>query len=123
MTEQERALITASVREWAVPPSLTFTAGPGGTVRLAASPCPLLADDGRCGVYEQRPYVCRRFVCGRADVTTEAYEPEVYAPDLGLTGCANLSDRVRESPRFRAHVETIQRRALPWARAHGWRSA
>jgi uncharacterized protein len=33
---------------------------------LAERPCPLLRDDGRCGVYSARPFGCRTFFCGRA---------------------------------------------------------
>jgi Fe-S-cluster containining protein len=30
------------------------------------SPCPLLTDEGRCSVYEARPFGCRTFYCERA---------------------------------------------------------
>lgn len=94
-----------------------------GFVALRAAPCPLLGFiDGRalCTVHDIRPYNCRRFLCGRTDITTEAYEPEPWNPLQGQLGCRNLSDRIRQSRAFRRFYALIQRRAQRWAVAHGW---
>lgn len=29
--------------------------------------CPKLLEDGRCSIYENRPQVCRQYVCGKPD--------------------------------------------------------
>lgn len=34
---------------------------PDGVQHFAASPCPMLGDDGRCTVYEDRPRACRDY--------------------------------------------------------------
>ena len=122
MSRAERTLILETVARWPDPPTLTFEDAPEqGAVNLKAAPCPLLGRDHTCRVYDVRPMVCRRFCCGRVNAAAEPFEPEVYAPDLGLLGCRNLSDRVRESPRFAQHVQTIERHAMRWGRDHGWR--
>lgn len=94
-------------------------------IRLQAAPCPLLTtdDQGRaaCSVWAVRPYNCRRFLCGRVDVTQELFEPEPSLPELGRLGCRNLSDRLGQSLRFREHYRTCQRHAQrEWAESHGW---
>lgn len=75
-------------------------------VRLQAGPCPLYRDGG-CSVYAVRPFNCRRFACGRADVSAEPFTDGVPA--------RFFSDRA-----FRRQAVLIQRKASSWARAHGW---
>ena len=45
-------------------PSLTRRGGRGlPLAREQGGDCPLLADDGRCGIYASRPFGCRTFFC------------------------------------------------------------
>lgn len=103
--EIERAATTGVVLRFARHADARF-------VRLLAHPCPLLARDERgravCTVYAVRPYACRRFACGRCDVTTERFE-HVQVPA-----------RARTDRAFRRQLVVMQRRAQPWARAHEW---
>ena len=48
------------------------------------------------------------------DVTTEPYEAG------GPLGCLNLSDRIAESLDAHEAYRAMQKRAQPWALAHGW---
>lgn len=78
-------------------------------VRLSARPCPLL-DGSRCSVYAVRPVNCRRWGCGRHDVTTEPCDVSTSVPARFYT------DRP-----FRRQLVTMQREALrDWGHAHGW---
>lgn len=70
-----------------------------------------------CGIYEARPFQCRRFMCLRPDPKTEPWEGS------GPLGCRNLSDRLAESRYAMTFYESNQRRAGKWALAHGWTKA
>lgn len=86
-----------------------------GFVQLDVGPCPFLGADAQCQVYEDRPYNCRRMMCGRVDPAKESYEQG------GPMGCHNLSDRVETSLRFQEFYEANERRhAKSWATSHGW---
>jgi Fe-S-cluster containining protein len=81
--------------------------------------CPALKREAdgsaTCTVWDSRPYQCRRFMCGRPDPSTEAYEIG------GPMGCKNLSDRVTQSLDFAEYYRSNQRRAQrEWAEPHGW---
>lgn len=113
MTRAERAAIEAAVSSgvslvWATDRDDQF-------VRLQTGPCPLLADDGSCSVYDVRPYNCRRFVCLR-----EKDEPWRETPQ---GACANVEDRLATSYQAVAFYKTQQRYAQDWAAAHGWTRA
>ena len=119
MTQAERAEIDAAVPD--VAPTLVWSAHPTDPRRtlLRAGPCPLLTRDAdgaaSCSVYAVRPYVCRRFMCGRPDPAREPFEAG------GPLGCVNLTDRLEQSLRFYEHYRTTQRHAQrEWAAPHGW---
>lgn len=77
-------------------------------VRLQAGPCPLYDGSG-CSVYAVRPFNCRRYACGRDDVTTEPFVE-------GAIPVRFFRDRP-----FRRQLQTIQTRAYrKWAVSHGW---
>lgn len=40
----------------------------GKIVVYSPSPCEHLEDDGLCGIYEERPQICRNYTCGRYPV-------------------------------------------------------
>lgn len=102
MTHAERRTLTAAALA-AGDVRLTFRPHPDPDfVCLVARPCPLYAEDAKaCRVYEARPYNCRRFACLRRDYT-QAYD----------AGPQSRADR--------RQLVVMQRRAQPWARAHGW---
>ena len=108
MTHQEAAaLVHAAPREIA----LHFRPlEQPGFVAMKAGPCPLYAFGG-CLAYAARPYNCRRYVCLRADVQTEAFD------STGQT----VRVRVRRSRAMRRIAERTQRKAQRWALNHGWR--
>ena len=94
-------------------------------VYLKAKPCPLLEMQGQqavCTIHDIRPYSCRRFGCFRPDPPTEPYEPERVDLDRARLGCANLSDRLASREVRRAYAK-LQRKAMRWARQHGWSEA
>lgn len=108
MTPAERAEI-----ERAVPSGVVLSFLPhedSRFVRLAAKPCPLLVAN-LCSVHAVRPMNCRRFACGREDVTTEPFVNEAI-PARALT------DRA-----FRRQLVVMQRKAQRWGRAHDWPEA
>lgn len=113
MTRLEQAAIeqadpTSVALSWRSDPDPRF-------VRLQAAPCPFLQADKSCGVYDVRPLICRTFMCGRVDVAAEPYETD------RITGCGNLTDRLRESHRFREHYATNGRKTMQrWGKEHGW---
>lgn len=123
VTHQERRALedaapTSVVLAWRPDPDPRF-------VRLVAKPCPLLTKDAEgvasCSVHAVRPQTCRHFMCGRVDVAKEPYEPEPVNFVLGLTGCGNLSARLKESERFRQHYATNARKVQQtWGREMGW---
>lgn len=111
MTQEE-----ATVLRLHAPPEIALTFTPhseraGVTfVSLKAGPCPLFAFT-RCHVYEVRPYNCRRFGCMRPDTAAEPFLPSGE----------NMSARVAVSKAARKLAKYMQRRAQPWADAHGWK--
>jgi Fe-S-cluster containining protein len=78
-----------------------------------ARPCPFYEAQetgGVCRIYESRPYNCRRFMCGRDDLT---------APyDAGAVD--GIPMRVLTSDDLRAQYAQNQADAHGWAEAHGW---
>jgi len=76
------------------------------------SPCPYLAADKRCSIYESRPMNCRRFACFRAPG-----EPFMKG---GPMGCLNLSLRITSSRSVRRDYAQNQRKAQRWGMKHGW---
>ncbi len=112
MTTEERALILAHPLSrdrrlaWDKRPSSNQWA-------LRAAPCPFL--DGRhCSIYPIRPYNCRRFGCFRPEPAREPFEPD------GPFGCLNFSERFAASRIVRRAAIAMQRKAMAWARKHGW---
>lgn len=77
--------------------------------------CPFISDTNQCLVYDARPFNCRRFLCGRVDVSRESLEQG------GPMGCYNLSDRIDTSLRFMEFYKSHERHAMQWARQHGWK--
>ena len=77
-----------------------------GFTQLIGSPaCPLL-DGVDCTVHPVRPYNCRRWGCFRTNTT----QPH----DVG-----SVKQRMMDRD-TRRNAVLLQRRAQPWARAHGW---
>ena len=104
MTPAERVEIERAAPDVA----LSFTATDDGFVRLKAKPCPLLTGND-CSVYAVRPANCRRYACGRDDVTTEPY---VDSP---------VPARFYTDREFRRQMVLMQRKAMKqWGHAHGW---
>lgn len=104
-TEEAAVIVHAAPKEI----KLEFRKVGEGFVALKAAPCPLFVFNG-CLVYESRPYNCRRFGCMRPDVKAEPFE---------VSG-ANLMDRVKTSRVARRMAQEMQRKAMRWARKHGW---
>lgn len=106
MTQSERTEIERAVPSGVV---LSFvTHEDSRFVRLMAHPCPLLTSEDRCAVYAVRPYNCRRYACGREDVTAEPF-------DASPVPARFYADRD-----FRRQAVRIERKAQRWADAHGW---
>lgn len=106
MTDSERAVLEAagtsvSPLVWLDPPA-------PGRQALKAAPCPFLQADNACGVYESRPFTCRRYGCFRQDG-----EPYYEAAQL-------LEFRTRTDNAVRSQRKSMQRVAQTWGRAHGW---
>lgn len=77
--------------------------------QFAAGPCPFLAADGKCSVYEVRPYNCRRWMCGR------------MSHDEPLTDLAPVPMKVLLDRDLRRQYDLNQRRArAQWAHKMGW---
>jgi Fe-S-cluster containining protein len=113
MSTMEAALI---LQQTAGAVALDFRKTSENFVALKAQPCPLYdATYQVCTVYDIRPYNCRRFACMRPDPKTEPWETS--ASD----GCLNREDRLDQSRIVRRQAKQIQAKAMPWARAHGWR--
>jgi uncharacterized protein len=55
--------------------------------------CPLLGPDGKCSVYEARPFGCRTFFCERAEGPTRR-PPRAALAELGRR-IATLSERAQ----------------------------
>lgn len=79
-----------------------------GFVRMRARPCPFYRPSVGCLVYQERPYNCRRYLCGR----TSSAEPFEDMP---------IPWTVLESRDLRRQYAREQRRAQRWADGHGWR--
>lgn len=76
-----------------------------GFLNLVAGPCPFF-DDG-CAIYDNRPYNCRRFQCGRWDAKSEPWMPDPMP--------AIVADK-----KLRRSYDLNQNAAQVWAIAHGW---
>lgn len=68
VTSLELALLRRAIAARGGPLSDKRRALPLARASSAERPCPLLARDGRCAVYDARPLGCRTFYCARADV-------------------------------------------------------
>jgi hypothetical protein len=117
VTPQELAAMQAARPEV----SVTVEPTPGHPAFLTLKTlggCPYLQRelDGKasCSIHDARPYQCRRFICGRPDPDTEPFEMG------GPLGCRNLSDRLEQGYQFAAFYASNQRRAMVWAKSHGW---
>lgn len=114
MTTQERDAILGAISPTVAETLRWRDDQTAGFVQLRAAPCPLLAEDGKCSVYEVRPFNCRRFMCGR--VGDEAWESNADG------SCRNLTVRLAQSRPFRRFYQTVQRKAGRWALKHGWKA-
>lgn len=74
--------------------------------------CPLLGDDGRCGVYEARPFGCRTFFCGDA--------LRDYAP--GKLPRATIGALVRDLSDLSEKYDPRDGRGAPLTRSFGRRT-
>lgn len=77
-----------------------------GTLQIVAGPCPLLGGDGRCTVYDVRPWRCRAWSCFRKP-------GQPYAHDV-------MGRRLEESAGVRRVWKRQILTAQPWAQEHGW---
>lgn len=106
VTHAERALM-----ERAAPSglALTFAAhrDPRFARLLAPHGCPLLSGS-MCSIYQDRPVNCRRYGCGRKDVTYERVNPSQAIPARFYT------DRP-----FRRQMQLMERKAVQWGVKHG----
>ena len=79
-----------------------------GWTLLAAHPCPFYDTAQKaCAVYEDRPYNCRRFQCGRWNVQAEPFTMRPLA-------------LIKSDNDLRWSYDANQREHQPWALAHGW---
>lgn len=108
MTLAERRVLEAHAEQALRPLAWRYHPQTGFTV-LNAAPCPFVTDDNRCGVYDVRPYNCRRFACMRPDPSAEPF------------GGAAMDARLRAAETAPA-VDQVQAEAQPWALAHGWKA-
>lgn len=76
---------------------------------LVAGPCPFVTTENRCGVYDVRPFACRRYACMRDDV---AAEPFMHG---------DSADVAKRKPHRLAQLVEMQRDGQTWAIAHGWK--
>lgn len=115
MTEPEKVRVEHAAPEGT---SLVWSALPEGFWSLQAAPCPLLASDGRCGIYQDRPYNCRRWGCFRPTTSTP-FVATVFrkTTDGAIVPLGFGTDRA-----LTRQVVALQERAKPWAVAHGWRA-
>lgn len=106
MTKEE-----ASVLVMHAPSTITLHFRPAdeGFVAMKAQPCPLYIFH-TCMVYEHRPYNCRRFGCMRPDTHKEPFEADG----------SNMRDRTETNRTARRMGIQMQKKALKWAKAHGW---
>lgn len=82
----------------------------GNFLIMKAGPCPFFAFN-TCTVYEHRPYNCRRFGCMRPNVEEEEFYPDG----------SNMDIRVDNDKDAAKLARWMQKRAQPWAAAHGWK--
>jgi Fe-S-cluster containining protein len=86
----------------------TVTRSEKGWTALAAHPCPFYDRQAKaCQVYDDRPYNCRRFQCGRWNVQAEPFT-------------SNPLPIIRSNNDLRWTYDKNQRDHMPWALAHGW---
>ena len=64
--------------------------GPKKRLPLADRRCPLLSDDGKCSIYESRPFGCRTYFCHR--VRGPGKLPRARLRELGAR-IADLSEK------------------------------
>lgn len=98
MTHEEAAILRSRKD------GLLFTSA-GDKVMLLGSPCPFW--DNGCTVYAQRPYNCRRFLCGRED--GEPFDPQPIPAKV-----LKVKKLRQQYARNQAHHQTT------WAKSHGW---
>lgn len=77
---------------------------------LVARPCPFYEASVGCRVYEERPFNCRRYMCGRDDLS-EPYDANTMH---------GIPMRVLTSADLRSDYMVQQAEAHKWADAHGW---
>lgn len=108
MTKEEAAVLVHQA-----PPTITLQFRPipdtDRFVAMKGEPCPLFVFK-TCLVYDHRPYNCRRFGCMRPDPSAEPFDPDG----------ANQTERERVSKEALKMGKWMQRKAKPWAEAHGW---
>lgn len=108
MTPEEWREIAATPQAKSVPISLD-TSDPKWVV-MKAAPCPLYDRLMKaCTVYEQRPYSCRRYQCGRWNAQAEPY-------------LSNPMVLIKSNNDLRWSYAKNQKAHQPWALAHGWRA-
>jgi Fe-S-cluster containining protein len=91
---------------------------PDGMV-LWPKPCPALKmtkQGSSCLIYDQRPYPCRQFLCGRQ--FKEDTRPFVSDSKYNMEYLTNL---LAKSPKFAKVKETMENKAAEWANKHGWK--
>ena len=110
VTWDERRVLEAAAKRIGAA-SLQWRAGdrPRFT-NLVARPCPFYEASVGCRVYDERPYNCRRFMCGRDDLTERF--------DAGAV--EGIPMRVLRSAELRSDYAANQADARGWAEAHGW---
>lgn len=112
MTDAEKVRVSHAAP---APEALTWTALPDGFWSLTAAPCPLLTEDGKCGIYADRPFNCRRWGCFRATTTI----PLAGTPFITVGGRL-LPQAVLTDKALGRQVARLEDQARPWALAHGW---
>jgi len=111
MTHAERRVVAAAADRLGL--RLHWRAGdrPSFT-NLVARPCPFFSEDEKaCRIHSERPYNCRRFMCGRSDLS-ESYRQGGIVSGVPM--------RVLKSAELHADYAALQRESQAWAEAHGW---
>jgi len=111
MTHAERRVVTAAAERLGL--RLHWRAGdrPAFT-NLVARPCPFFSEDEKaCRIHDERPYNCRRFMCGRHDLS------EAYLKGGAVSG---VPVRVLNSTELMNDYARLQNESQTWATAHGW---
>jgi Fe-S-cluster containining protein len=119
MTPSERDAVIAADPDtlvtWLTVPDARYVA-------MKAAPCPFLARErgsAVCRIYAARPFSCRRYACGRDDVSVPLSQVMVRNAEAGTV----LPMRFYTDRAFRRQMTVQQRKAQRWARAHGWSEA